>query len=136
MDILAVMAVLLLLLFAASWSSARSYFRKGRLAGMEEATREIIRGLGAHYESAGLAPPDHVTRAVEAVKLFARGASCEKSIRRYHARLWTFGDAVGAACWRKGYQTCELRMAPAQGKMRLDLSTDELLQLTSLAHLG
>ena len=136
MDILAVIIVLLLLLFAASWSSARSYFGKGRLAGMEEATREIIRGLDCHYEQAGLAPPDHVTKAVEAVKLFARGASCEKSIRRYHARLWTFGDAVGAACWRKGYDTCKARMTPANDRVRLDLSTRELLQLASLAHLG
>jgi hypothetical protein len=136
MDILAVIIVLLLSLFAAAWSSARSYFQKGRLAGMEEATREIIRGLGAHYEQAGLAPPDHVTKAVEAVKLFARGASCEKSIRRYHARLWTFGDAVGAACWRKGYDTCKARMTPARDKVRLDLSASELLQLTALAHLG
>ena len=136
MDILAVIIVLLLLLFAAAWSSARSYFQKGRLAGMEEATREIIRGLGSHYEQAGLAPPDHVTKAVEAVKLFAHGASCEKSIRRYHARLWTFGDAVGAACWRKGYDTCKARMTPAKDRLRLDLSAGELLQLTALAHLG
>jgi hypothetical protein len=136
MDILAVIVVLLLSLFAAAWSSARSYFQKGRLAGMEEATREIIRGLGSHYEQAGLAPPDHVTKAVEAVKLFARGASCEKSIRRYHARLWTFGDAVGAACWRKGYDTCKARMTPAKDRVRLDLSAGELQQLTALAHLG
>ena len=45
MDILAVILLLLILLFAATWSSARSYFLKGRLAGMEEATREIIRVL-------------------------------------------------------------------------------------------
>lgn len=136
MDILVVIILLLVLLFAATWSSARSYFQKGRLAGMEEATREIIRGLGSHYEVAGLAPPDHVTKAVEAVKLFARGASCEKNIRRYQARLWIFGDAVGAACWRKGYDTCKLRMTAPQDKVRFDMSVGELLQLTSLAHLG
>jgi len=136
MDILAVVIVLLLLLFAATWSAARSYFRKGRLAGMEEATREIIRGISSHYECAGLLPPAHVTKAVEAVRLFARGTACEKSIRRYHTLLWNFGDAVGRACWRKGYDACRLRMTPAEDKIRLGLPVSELLQFALLAHLG
>src|ERR1700688_1120614 len=59
MVILAVIIVLLILLLASAWSSARSYFAKGRLAGMEEATLEIIRGINSHYEEAGQAPPDH-----------------------------------------------------------------------------
>jgi hypothetical protein len=136
MDILAVIIVLLLLLFAATWSAARSYFQNGRLAGMEEATREIIRGISSHYECAGLIPPRHVTRAVEAVRLFARGASCEKSILRYQARLWNFGDAVGVACWRKGYDACRHEMTPGQDRIRIDLPVSELLRLASLADLG
>ncbi len=48
MGILAVIVVLLVLLLASTWSSAKSYFAKGRLAGMEEATLEIIRGVCAH----------------------------------------------------------------------------------------
>jgi len=136
MAILVVIIVLLLLLFAATWSSARSYFLKGRLAGMEEATREIIRGLGSHYETAGQAPPDNVARAIEAIRSFARGPSSEKSIHRYQVRLWIFGDAVGAACWRKGHDACKLQMTPPEDKLRIDLSIGELLHLTSLAHLG
>ena len=137
MAILVVIIVLLVLLLASAWSSARSYFAKGRLAGMEEATLEIIRGIRSHYEEAGLAPPDDVTKAVEVIKSFARGASGEKSIRRYHARLWIFGDAAGAACWRKGYDACKRRMTPvADDKIRLALSVGELMHLTSLAHLG
>jgi hypothetical protein len=136
MDILVVIIVLLLVLFGATWSSARSYFLKGRLAGMQEATREIIRGIGSHYELAGQQPPEHVTRAVEAIKSFTPGPGCEKNVHRYHARLWIFGDAVGAACWRKGYDACKLRMAPREDKIRIDLSIGELVHLTSLAHLG
>ena len=101
MEILAVIVVLLLLWFAATWSSARSYFAKGRLAGMEEATREIIRGVRSHFDVAGQDLPDNVAKAVEAVSSFAQCKTPEKSILRYQARLWTFGDAVGAACWRK-----------------------------------
>jgi hypothetical protein len=136
MGILAVLVVLLALLVASTWSSARSYFLKGRLAGMEEATAEIIRGIRSHYEVVGEAPPDQVTRALEAIKSFARSTSSEKSIHRYQARLWIFGDAVGAACWRKGYDACKLQMTPAADKIRIELSLGELLQLTSLAHLG
>jgi hypothetical protein len=136
MAILVVIIVLLVLLLASTWSSARSYFAKGRLAGMEEATLEIIRGVNSHYEEAGRAPPDPVTRAADAVKSFARGASSDKSILRYQARLWVFGDAVGAACWRRGYDACKLQMTPSDDKIRIALSAGDLLQLTSLAHLG
>jgi hypothetical protein len=136
MMILAVIIVLLILLLASTCSSAKSYFAKGRLAGMEEATLEIIRGIRSHYESGGQAPPEYVTEALEAVKSFARGASCEKSIYRYQARLWIFGDAVGAACWRRGYDTCKLQMTPREDKIRVELSMSQLLHLTSLAHLG
>src|SRR5450756_849985 len=136
MDILAVLVMLLILLLASTWSSAKSYFAKGRLAGMEEATHEIIRGIGSHYESAGQAIPDQVTKALEAIQTFAHGASYEKSIHRYRTRLWNFGDAVGAACWRKGHDACKLQMTPGAARIRVDLSVRELLHLTSLAHLG
>jgi hypothetical protein len=136
MAILVVIILLLVLLLASTWSSARSYFAKGRLAGMEEATREIIRGINSHYEEAGQASPDHVVKAVEAVTSFARGASYEKSIQRYQARLWVFGDAVGAACWRKGYDICKLQMTPSDDRIRIALSVGELLHLSSLANLG
>jgi len=71
-------------------------------------------------------------KAVEAVRTFARGATYEKSIYRYQARLWIFGDAIGAACWRKGYDTCKLQMTPRQDKIIVALSMNELLHLTSL----
>jgi hypothetical protein len=135
MDILAVVAVLLMLFFVASWSSARSYFAKGRLAGMEEATGEVIRGIRAHYESAGQAP-EGVTKAIEAITGFVHGPSAEKDILRYHARLWTFGDAAGSACWRKGFESCRQEMSPHPDRVRIDLRSRDLLHLASLAHLG
>jgi hypothetical protein len=136
MEILAVIIVLHLLLFAAAWSSARSYFAKGRLAGMEEATREIIRGIGSHYEVAGKAAPDHVAKAIEAINTFTQRTSCEKDILRYHTRLWTFGDAVGSACWRKGFETCRQEMTPQPGRIRIDMPVDDLQYIASLADLG
>jgi hypothetical protein len=135
MDILAVVALLLILFFAASWSSARSYFAKGRLAGMEEAMGEVIRGVRAHYENAGQAP-EAVTQAIEAITSFVHGPSAEKDILRYHARLWTFGDATGGACWRKGFESCRHEMSPHPDRIRIDLRSDDLVHLASLAHLG
>jgi hypothetical protein len=136
MGILAILVVLLVLLLASTWSSAKSYFAKGRLSGMEEATLEIIRGVCSHSEQAGQATPDYVTKAVDAVRTFARRATYEKSIYRYQARLWIFGDAIGAACWRKGYDTCKARMTPRDDKIHVALSMNELLHLTAMAHLG
>lgn len=136
MGMLAVLIVLLVLLLVSAWSSARSYFVRGRLAGMEEATLEIIRGINSHYQPAGQPVPDPMTKAIAAIKSFARGASFEKSIYRYQARLWIFGDAAGAACWRKGYDACKQQMTARDDRIRVDLSLDELLHLTSLAHLG
>ena len=40
----------------------------GRLQGMEEATREIVRGLSCHYELEGRTIPERVTKAVEGIK--------------------------------------------------------------------
>jgi hypothetical protein len=136
MDILTVIVVLLVLLFIASWSSARSYFAKGRLAGMEEATREVIRGVRSHFDVAGKDLPDNVAKALEAVGSFAHSMSCEKSIHRFQTLLWTFGDAVGAACWRRGYETCQQKMSPRPDRIRLELSIADLQDLASLAHLG
>jgi len=136
MDILAVLAVLLLLLAYASLSSARSYFARGRLAGLEEATREIIRGIRSHYEVAGELPPDAIVKAIEGVKAIAQHGSPEQSIKRYHAKLWNFGDAVGHACWRKGYEACRQRMLPRPDRLRLDVTLEDLLDIASLAHLG
>jgi hypothetical protein len=54
----------------------------------------------------------------------------------YHAQLWVVGDAIGQACWLKGHASGIRRKAPAKGQIRVDLSLNELLQLSWLAHLG
>jgi hypothetical protein len=54
----------------------------------------------------------------------------------YHGQLWILGDAIGEACWLKGHASGIRRKAPAEGKIRVDLSLNELLQLSWLANLG
>jgi hypothetical protein len=137
-DILLVFGGLEFALIVAGWSCAKSYFYKGRLRGVEEATREISRGISSHYELKGQVIPERVEKAVKALKAIA--ASPRKrgygSTDPCHAQLWIVGDAIGEACWLKGHAAGIRRKAPAEGKIRVDLSLTELLQLGWLAHLG
>jgi hypothetical protein len=137
-DILFILGGLEVALVVAGWSCAKSYFDKGRLRGVEEATREISRGISSHYELEGQVIPERVASAVKALKAVAakpRKKSYE-STDPYHAQLWIVGDAIGEACWLKGHAAGIRRKAPAEGKIRVDLSLTELLQLSWLAHLG
>jgi hypothetical protein len=137
-DILLILGGLEVALIVAGWSCARSYFDKGRLQGVEEATREISRGISSHYELEGQGIPERVAKAVKTLKAVA-GKPRKKgngSTDPYHAQLWVVGDAIGEACWLKGHAAGIRRRAPAEGKIRVDLSLTELLQLSGLAHLG
>jgi hypothetical protein len=136
-DILFMLGGLQLALIFACWSCGRSYFDKGRLKGMEDATREISRGISSHYELEGEVP-ERVAKAVKAVKAVSgkRRKKGKESTDPYHAQLWIVGDAIGEACWLKGHAAGIRRKAPAEGKIRVDLSLTELLQISWLAHLG
>jgi hypothetical protein len=70
-DLLIMVGALFTLLVGASWSCARSYFEKGRLQGMQDAAREIIRGVSSHCDLEGSNVPDSVTKAVAALKTYA-----------------------------------------------------------------
>jgi len=137
-DILFLLIGLLVALVVAVWSCARSYFENGRFRGAEEATREILKGISSHYELQGQVVPETVAKALKAL------TSASDKRRRmgpvltdsYHAQFWILGDAVGEACWLKGHAAGIRRKAPAEGKIRVDLTLNELLQLSWLAHLG
>ncbi|MGZ5876168.1 MAG: hypothetical protein ACXWKP_29210 [Bradyrhizobium sp.] len=138
MEILVTLGSLLAILIFAGWSCARSYFDYGRRRGVEDATREILRGLNSHYESNGQNVPESVRKALAALKA-ASGKRCRAargSTDHDHALLWRLGDAIGEACWLKGHAAGMRRKAPAEGKIRVDLSLTELLQLSWLSHLG
>ncbi len=127
-----------LALIVAGWSCARSYFDKGRLRGMEESLREISRGISSHYEFEGQVVPERAAKAIKALEAIPgkRRKTGKGSTDPYHAQLWILGDAIGEACWLKGHAAGIRRKAPAVGKICVDLSLTELLQLSWLAHLG
>lgn len=137
MGILVLFGGLFVLLCFAAFSSARSYFHNGRRRGLEEAVREFVRGICLHYGEQGQ-PPAAVAAALQKVKVLADKSSrpSNMAIQRLQAELWCLGDAIGDACWLKGHAAGVRRKAPAEGKIRVDFSLNELLQLSWLAHLG
>ena len=136
MDILAVLSLLSIALVFAAWSSARSYFARGRLHGMQEATQEIVRGISSHYEVDGQTLPRAAARAMEAMSAVNDGIPYSKRILRHHAHLWVFADTIGKACWQKGYEAGKRKMAPKQDRIMIELSRKELMHLVCLAHCG
>jgi hypothetical protein len=136
LDILLVIGGLLAAFVGAGFSCARSYLEKGRLRGMEEATREMTRGLASHYEREDQVASKRLAAALKAFKDVSGKPWKKASTDPYHAQLWIVGDAIGEACWLKGHAAGMRRRAPAEGKIRVDLSLNELLQLSWLAHLG
>ena len=88
MDILFIFGGLLVAFVVAGWSCAKSYFEKGRLQGMEEATREIVRGLSPHYELAGQTVPERVAKAIKGVAavMVDDGLSDDGAERRHAGR--------------------------------------------------
>jgi hypothetical protein len=138
MDFLLVFGGLQVALVIAGLSCARSYFDKGRRRGMEEAMREITRGISSHYEVEANVVPERVAKAVKAFKAVSWNDRKKSNgpADRHFAQLWIVGDAIGEACWLKGHAAGIRRKAPAEGKIRVDLSITELLQLSWLANLG
>jgi hypothetical protein len=138
-EFLLIMGGLVAALIFVAASSARSYFESGRRQGLEEAIREIGRGVSSHYglKSGEFPPPvEKAISAISAVPKRQRSTIGSKPTDPCHAQLWIFGDAIGEACWNRGHAAGVRRKAPAEGKIRVDLSLNELLQLSWLAHLG
>jgi hypothetical protein len=137
-DILVILGGLIAAFIYAVFSCARSYFEKGRLQGMEEATREFAKGIHSHYELEGQGVPERVALALKGVKAVSRKPwkPVKGATDPHHAQLWILGNAIGEACWLKGHAAGMRRKAPAEGRIRIDFSLNELLQLSWLSHLG
>jgi hypothetical protein len=137
-DILLTCVGLVIALVVASWSCARSYFESGRFRGAQEATCEILRGITSHYEMQGQDVPEIVAIALKKFNSVSDKRRKMGAVLTdpYHAQLWILGDAVGEACWLKGHAAGMKRKAPGEGKIRVDLTLNELLHLSWLAHLG
>lgn len=139
MDIvLWVVVALLLGLVWTTWSMSRSFFGRGRIRGIRECMAEIRKGTVVLLGSEDKHLPDDLQQALTALEtLLARPSRKTKAgTDPIHAQLWTVGRTLADACWVKGHAAGIRRKAPVEGKIRLDLSAIELLQLGGLANLG
>ncbi|CCE05076.1 conserved hypothetical protein [Bradyrhizobium sp. STM 3843] len=82
--------------------------------------------------------PSDVAKAEAELKIVLDEAARRQDLTEdaIHARLWALGAALGDACWLKGHSAGVRRKAPAEGRIRLDLSLVEILQLGGLANFG
>ena len=102
---------------------------------MEEAVRELKAGMVSQL---GSGVGQDVQKALVNLQHCLDGNSRRKTVRTdpIHACLWVVGSALGEECWLKGHGAGVRRKAPAEGKIRVDLTVTELLQLGGLANLG
>jgi|SRR5579862_5674101 len=139
MDILLwIFAGIFLGLVWSTWSMSRSFFEKGRILGIGECVREMRKGAIAQLGFDDQKLPDDFRKAVFTLEaLLDRAPVTKKSATDpIHAQLWTLGRTLAEACWINGHSAGVRRKAPAEGKIRVDLSAIELLQLGALANLG
>jgi hypothetical protein len=96
------------------------------------------RGTVAQLDCEDHKLPEDLQKALSALDaLLDRAPLTTKSATDpIHAQLWRLGRTLAEACWIKGHAAGVRRKAPAEGKVRVDLSAIDLLQLSGLASLG
>jgi hypothetical protein len=121
-----------------TWSMSRSFFEKGRIRGIRECVREIRRGAVVQLDCDGQKLPEDFQKAIVSLEALLDRAPLRTRSETdpIHAQLWTFGRTLAEACWVKGHAAGVRRKAPEEGKIRIDVSVVELLQLGGLANLG
>lgn len=117
---------------------SRSFFEKGRTRGIQDCIREMRRGTAIILECDEANLPQDIRNIASALEtLLARPPVKAKSAAdSINVQLSTLGKMLGEACWLKGHSAGIRRRSPAEGKVRVDLSAIDLLQLGALANLG
>ena len=116
-----------------AWSCGRSYFEKGMIRGIEEAVRELRVGMAPQL---GEEPPPDVQKALATLHNSLACSYGGRGKNSIHPHLWVLGASMAEECWVKGHGAGVRRKAPEEGRIRIDLSAAELLQLGGLANLG
>jgi hypothetical protein len=119
----------------ASLSCARSYYERGKLRGMREAVRELQVGMSRPL---GTNLSQEVHQALKAYQHCLDRAQRQNTSGSIliHSQLWVLGSALAEECWSNGHGAGVRRKAPERGKIRVDLTVSELLQLGGLANVG
>jgi hypothetical protein len=117
---------------------SRSFFEKGRTRGIRDCMREMHRGTAIVLRCDEQNFPNEIGTALSALEALLERSSSKSKLQADSIRiqLSTLGRLLGEACWDKGHSAGVRRKAPAEGKVRVDLSAIDLLQLGALADLG
>ena len=121
-----------------TWSMSRSFFEKGRTRGVRDCIQQMHRGAAVILECDDQNLPQDIRDVLVALEtLLDRPRSKTKlGSDSINIQLSALGRMLGEACWLKGHSAGIRRKAPTEGKIRVDLSAIELLQLGALAELG
>ena len=122
-----------------TWSMSRSFFEKGRITGDSRMCWEMRRGTIAQLDFEDQKLPEDLRKALSALEALLDRAPLKTKLDTDPIHATNSGRWAGAlaeACWLKGHAAGVRRKTPAEGKIRVDLSAIELLQLGGLANLG
>ena len=129
--VLAFIVISLVLFVASVYSSVKSVVERRIPRQLEFLSDELIRGAQPHLGTPENAIPSSVAQNSRTLKrMLSRPAAM------MHPAVWDLGHAIGEECWRNGYLEGLKASAQPAGKIRLELSAEELLQMSWLAHLG
>jgi hypothetical protein len=119
-------------LFISSICSITKFYVERRIPRRQiKVAEEVMRGAQPSLGTAERAYPKEVLATMAEVK-----RCLETGSTKHEAALWEFGNAIGESCLRKGYLEGVKTGAIPDGKIRIEVTLNELLQMSWLAHLG
>lgn len=129
--IFAVIVILLMVFVWAMYSSVRSVIERRIPRQLAFLSDELIRGAQSQLATRDEPIPSAVMQSNQSFK-----QALSRPAKAQHPALWELGHAIGEACWQNGYAEGLKVGATPPDKIRIELSVDELLQMSWLAHLG
>jgi hypothetical protein len=123
--------VFIVLLMWATFSVAKVYVTLGLRRRSARMADEVIRGAQLSLGTSASALPKSVLAAAVNLK---RGF--HDQIIPHDSLLWELGNSIGEACRQSGYQEGLKVSAKPDDQIRIDMSVNELLHMSWLAHLG
>ena len=125
---------------AVAFVADRAVFTRGRLSGIREAVDEVMRGAADHYQNAN-ETSEPILNALNDIKArLSKKRATGITGDTVSAGLSELGRAMGEVVFGKGFEAgrdAQARLeAPINGRVRVDLSINELMQIRWLAHFG
>jgi hypothetical protein len=129
--IFAIITIVLAIFVWAVYSSVRSVLERRIPRQLAFLSDELIRGAQSQLSTRDEPIPRAVVQLNRSFKqALSRPATAQ------HPALWELGNAIGEACWQNGYAEGLKVGATPPDKIRIELTVDELLHMSWLAHLG